>query len=224
MTEINPATTSTTSASAAATESAISTSAISEDFDTFLQLLTAQVRNQDPLAPMDSTQFVEQLATFSSLEQQVETNQTLESIAAMIGDLHSAAASEWLGEEVAVSSQFVAFDGEPVEFEINPAHSFDEAVLSVTDNQNNLIWQETLDAETQRHIWNGSVTDSSIPAPEGVYRFQIDLFTNGQATASTAPEIVSKVTALGNEDGQLKLGTDNFLTTDLDSVRKVSTE
>lgn len=56
----------------------------SEEFDTFLTLLTAQIKNQDPLAPLDSTQFVEQLATFSNLELQAEGNQTLESIARMI--------------------------------------------------------------------------------------------------------------------------------------------
>lgn len=56
----------------------------SEEFDTFLTLLTAQIRNQDPLAPLDSTQFVEQLATFSNLELQAEGNQTLESIARMM--------------------------------------------------------------------------------------------------------------------------------------------
>lgn len=58
--------------------------AASSDFDAFLSLLTAQVRHQDPLAPLDSTQFVEQLATFSSLEQQVTTNDHLETIAAML--------------------------------------------------------------------------------------------------------------------------------------------
>lgn len=55
-----------------------------EEFNTFLTLLTAQIRNQDPLAPLDSTQFVEQLATFSSLELQAEGNQVLENIANML--------------------------------------------------------------------------------------------------------------------------------------------
>ena len=61
-----------------------SQSDVSEQFDTFLQLLTAQIRNQDPLAPLDSTQFVEQLATFSNLELQAQGNNTLEDIAAML--------------------------------------------------------------------------------------------------------------------------------------------
>ncbi|WP_298915633.1 flagellar hook capping FlgD N-terminal domain-containing protein [uncultured Algimonas sp.] len=55
-----------------------------EDFDTFLNLLTAQIRNQDPLEPLDSTQFVEQLATFSGLELQAKSNTILEGIANLL--------------------------------------------------------------------------------------------------------------------------------------------
>jgi flagellar hook assembly protein FlgD len=54
------------------------------DFSTFLTLLTAQIKNQDPLAPLDSTQFVEQLATFSNLELQAKGNQSLERITALL--------------------------------------------------------------------------------------------------------------------------------------------
>ncbi len=50
------------------------------DFQTFLTLLTTQLRNQDPLKPMDSTQFVAQLASFSAVEQQVRTNEKLAEI------------------------------------------------------------------------------------------------------------------------------------------------
>ncbi len=221
MSEINPATS--TGSTATSSTPAVSPTAIGEDFDTFLQLLTAQIKNQDPLAPLDSTQFVEQLATFSSLEQQVETNNTLGSIASMIGDLHSALANEWLGQDVAVSSQHVAYEGEPVEFEVDPAFNYDQAVLTVTDSQNNVVWQETLDPEQQRHTWNGSVLNQSEPANSGVYEFQINLFANGQPIASTQAEIVSKITNLANENGQLKLGTNNYLTTDLNNVRKLET-
>lgn len=61
-----------------------------DEFNNFLQLLTAQIRNQDPLEPLDSTQFVEQLATFSSLEQQVQSNSRLDTIAATLSDLYAA--------------------------------------------------------------------------------------------------------------------------------------
>lgn len=55
-----------------------------EEFSTFLTLLTAQIRNQDPLAPLDSTQFVEQLATFTNLELQARGNAELENISALL--------------------------------------------------------------------------------------------------------------------------------------------
>lgn len=58
--------------------------AAAEEFSTFLTLLTAQIRNQDPLAPLDSTQFVEQLATFSQVEMQAKSNAHLENIATML--------------------------------------------------------------------------------------------------------------------------------------------
>lgn len=58
----------------------------SEELTQFLSLLTAQVRNQDPLEPLDSTAFVEQLATFSALEQQVQTNNHLADILAALSD------------------------------------------------------------------------------------------------------------------------------------------
>ncbi len=61
-----------------------------EEFNTFLRLLTAQIRNQDPLAPLDSTQFVEQLATFTNLEMQAKSNQTLEEIAFLLSQQNAA--------------------------------------------------------------------------------------------------------------------------------------
>lgn len=55
-----------------------------QEFSTFLTLLTAQIKNQDPLAPLDSTQFVQQLATFSNLELQAKGNKTLEVISSLL--------------------------------------------------------------------------------------------------------------------------------------------
>ena len=232
MTDINPAATAPTATtntataastgSASSSNSAVSAATIGEDFDTFLQLLTAQIRNQDPLAPMDSTQFVEQLATFSSLEQQVETNKTLESIASMIGDLHSALGNEWLGQDVAVRSQYIGYEGAPVQFEVDQSQSYDQAILTVTDSQNNVVWQDTLDPGQSRHTWDGNVLGQTTRAPNGIYSFQIDLYENGNAVATTQPDIITKVTALGTENGQLKFGTDSHLTTDLNNVRKVA--
>lgn len=222
MTEVNPAASTGAATTSASSSTAINTAGIGEEFNNFLQLLTAQIKNQDPLSPLDSTQFVEQLATFSSLEQQVKTNVSLEGIASMIGDLHAIVANDWLGQEVAVASKHVAYEGKPVEFEVNPSLAHDQAVLTVTDSQNNVVWQEVLDASSERHSWDGSITDQNAKAASGIYQFQLDLFKNGQPIAQTDAEFISKVTALGNEDGKLVLGTENYLTGDLATTRKIS--
>lgn len=70
------------------------------DFHTFLTLLTAQMRNQDPLKPMDSTEFVAQLASFSAVEQQIETNSKLGELLGVLSDSPTVNPTEWLGKEV----------------------------------------------------------------------------------------------------------------------------
>lgn len=222
MTEVNPAASTGATTTSASSSTAINTAGIGEEFNNFLQLLTAQIKNQDPLSPLDSTQFVEQLATFSSLEQQVKTNVSLEGIASMIGDLHAIVANDWLGQEVAVASKHVAYEGKPVEFEVNPSLAHDQAVLTVTDSQNNVVWQEALDASSERHSWDGTIANQNAKAASGIYQFQLDLFKDGQPIAQTDAEFISTVTALGNEDGKLVLGTENYLTGDLATTRKIS--
>jgi flagellar basal-body rod modification protein FlgD len=79
------ATSTTTGSQAVRTDTASATTPdVSEQFTQFLKLLTAQVQNQDPLTPLDSTQFVQQLATFSGLEQQVQTNAVLGEILSVL--------------------------------------------------------------------------------------------------------------------------------------------
>ncbi|MEM9355575.1 MAG: flagellar hook assembly protein FlgD [Pseudomonadota bacterium] len=67
----------TTSATAASTVNSTSQAA-TVDYDTFLRLLVAQIENQDPTNPMDSTEQVAQLATFSQVEQTIQTNAKLD--------------------------------------------------------------------------------------------------------------------------------------------------
>lgn len=75
--EINPV----TGANAAASTTAITSADKAKvDYDSFLQLLVAELNNQDPTQPMDSTKYVSQLATFSQVEQAVQTNQKLDTM------------------------------------------------------------------------------------------------------------------------------------------------
>lgn len=88
-----------------------SLSQLSEDYTQFLTLLTAQISNQDPLAPMDSTQFVSQLAQLTQVEQAVQANSNLEGLSAQISTLAMAAGPNMLGRSVTVPSNGVEMIG-----------------------------------------------------------------------------------------------------------------
>jgi flagellar basal-body rod modification protein FlgD len=79
---------------------------ISSDFETFLKMLTGQIKNQDPLKPMDSSEFATQLATFSSLEQQVLTNDRLKQISIILGSQGLTQHADWIGKKGLVDGPF----------------------------------------------------------------------------------------------------------------------
>ena len=220
MSDISPITNTATTASNTST-STIQQSDIGKEFNTFIELLTAQVRNQDPLAPLDSTQFVEQLATFSALEQQVRSNESLETISALISDLHTMAASDWLGENVTVESSWVPFAGETVEFDITPPEQADRAILTVRNTDGTVAWSESLDTSAERHSWTGQLSDGGFAANDSLYQVSIDYYQDDAFIGSAAPRLVTTVTDVATENGKLRLGTAMRLTAEADAVRLI---
>ena len=207
--------------SGVAKEPVVSPERFGEEFMSFIQLLTAQVRNQDPLSPMDSTQFVEQLATFSNLEQQVVGNKSLESIATMIGDLHSMLASEWLGQRVSVETSWVPYSGDPVDFEFDLPDGVDKAVLAVVDTDGEAVWSQDLDLSKDAHSWDGDTLTGQKPATDTLFEFGISLNQDGQYLGTVAPRIITEVTDVASENGTMRVGTSSRVSADMSAVRKV---
>src|SRR5690606_19156239 len=83
--------------SAPAQAAARASSVANGDFDTFLKMLTTQIANQDPLNPMEGSDFAVQLATFSGVEQQARTNQLIEALASRMGVSGLSQLSGWIG-------------------------------------------------------------------------------------------------------------------------------
>src|SRR5918992_1028717 len=77
--------------------------AIAENFDTFLQLLTTQLKNQNPLDPLDTNQFTQQLVQFTSVEQQLKTNEFLEAMMTASQNAGNAQAVSYVGKIVTAS-------------------------------------------------------------------------------------------------------------------------
>lgn len=195
-----------------------------EEFDNFLKLLTAQLRNQDPLSPLDSTQFVEQLATFSSLEQQVRGNASLESMASMIGDIHAMFASEWIGKSVTVESSWVPYSGQSVDFMVNAPDAADKAILNIKDSAGETIWTNALDLSDETHSWNGQTLSGVEAQTDQIFEFGIDLYSGTNFLGTAAPQVKTTVTNVANENGTMRVGTSSNLSASVDKVSKIDDE
>lgn len=101
----------------------------SGDFQTFLTMLTAQIQNQNPLEPIEASDFAAQLATFSGVEQQVQTNQLLSQLSNRMGLSELAS---WVGRDV-LSASPVRFDGDPIQLVPPEVEGANRAELVVTD-------------------------------------------------------------------------------------------
>ena len=192
-----------------------------DEFNSFLQLLTAQIRNQDPLAPLESTQFVEQLATFSTLEQQVQSNSSLEGIAQGINQLQTLIANQWLGEPVFVETPIVPFDNEALEFTFDADESVTRSVLTVHDSEDRIVWTETLPPGAETYEWAGE-TSSGLGATSGeTYRFGITHYNEDQFVSTSVPRFATTILAVSalTADNSVNLLTDLGIDTSLESIR-----
>ena len=142
------------------------------DFNTFLKLLTTQLRNQDPLNPQDGTEFVAQLAQFSAVEQQVRSNETLSSILSALGGTGPGLLTPWLGARVEAPSSLVYAEA-PLELKVDPAPEATSAALVVKTESGLTVARLPVDPQKATLTWNGE-TGGAAPAPAGVYRFTLE--------------------------------------------------
>ncbi len=156
---------------------------ISSDFQTFLKMLTTQARNQDPLNPMDSSDYAQQLATFSGVEQQVRTNSLLEALSSQFGTAGLAQFASWVGMEAKVTVP-VPFDGVPITLFPTPTDGADQAVLVTFDDAGHEVARSAAPVGTDPLTWAG--TDSSgQPLASGLYSFRLESYAAGQLIGTT---------------------------------------
>lgn len=182
--------------SAAGSQTAQQGTMISSDFETFLRLLTTQIRNQDPLNPMESTEFAQQLATFSGVEQQVRTNTLLQSLSDRLALSGMAQFAPWVGMEARVDGA-VMFSGAPLTLYPAPAAGADQAVLVVHDAQGREVQRSPAAVSTSPIDWAG--TDASgAPLPAGPYSFTIESYQGGQLIGTSAVQAYDTITEVRN--------------------------
>lgn len=157
------------------------------DYETFLRMMTVQIRNQDPLSPMNADDFAVQLATFSAVEQQTKTNDLLTQQIGMNAQNTMAQMAGWVGKEARIAAP-VHFDGmTPVTLSPNPALSADRAVLVVSDADGIEVSRIDMPVSSADYQWQG-LDGNGNPLPEGIYSLDMESYYNDQLLGSTAVE------------------------------------
>ena len=149
---------------------------LSDNYDTFLLLLTAQLQNQDPLAPMDSTQFTQQLVQFSQVEQQIRTNEQLEGLVGQYNAAAAGAALSYLGKDAIIEADETYLAGGEANWAYRLPANADSMTIKVKDAQGRVIYETTTAPRTGgEHLfsWDGTKSDGSTAA-DGVYQISIE--------------------------------------------------
>ncbi|MEO1040510.1 MAG: flagellar hook assembly protein FlgD [Pseudomonadota bacterium] len=173
MTELNPlGQTLPTLASASDTTGA--SNQLAENFDTFLTLLTEQLQNQDPLNPMEANEFVNQLVQFSSVEQQIGSNQALQSLLGLSSATARMGAVDYIGRIATASTDTAGLAGGRASWQYGLPREAESTQLLVFDQSGRLV--RTAEGETgagpHAFIWDG-LDDVGNPLPDGPYRLEV---------------------------------------------------
>jgi flagellar basal-body rod modification protein FlgD len=160
------------------------------DFETFLRMLTAQLRNQDPLNPMQSTDFAVQLATFAGVEQQAMTNKLLTQMAGQSGAGLAGAAS-FIGKEARTTAP-VWFGNVPLTLDIAPDRMADSVQLIAHDARGREVGREEIGPGTGQIEWYGrDAFDEKLP--DGQYSFTIESYSNGTRVATSKVGVYARI-------------------------------
>lgn len=178
-------------------------SGLATDFKTFLKMLTAQARYQDPMEPIDSTQYASQLAQFSMVEQQVKTNDALALMFGQMSNSNMAALASWVGMEVRAGTP-AYFDGTPIAVSPNPAAVADRVELVVLDETGMEVQRTVIPVSSEPIEWAG-VDDDGDPFPEGSYSFTVESYQGEDLILSELAETYGKVTEAQMRGGQVTL-------------------
>jgi len=169
---------------------------IASNFTTFLQMLTTQLKNQDPLSPMDTNQFTQQLVMFAQVEQQMKSNTQLSTLIALQATAQSTAALSYVGATVVVDGSSAQLANGSATWNLNvdkPA----TATMTITDATGQTVYtsQMAVTPGVQDFVWNG-MSNTGKQLPDGTYKLTISAVDASNNPTSVATEVQGKVEAV----------------------------
>jgi flagellar basal-body rod modification protein FlgD len=146
----------------------------SKNFDSFLLLLTQQLKNQDPLSPMDATQFTTQLVQFSSVEQQIKQNKSLESLVAMQANLQTTNAVNFIGKTIEAGGRSVLLQDGSGSVSYALASAAKDVTIEIRNSSGEVVRKlaGATGAGAHTATWDGR-SDGGQRLPDGTYSFTV---------------------------------------------------
>jgi flagellar basal-body rod modification protein FlgD len=192
-----------TTANASQSTNTTAKRALTSDFETFLNMLTAQARNQDPLEPLDGAEYAAQLAQFSMVEQQVKTNDTLALLMTQMGNSDIAELSSWVGRDVRAMAP-AHYSGDPITVTPDFAANADRAELVVRDSSGTIVERQAVDLSETQIDWTGLDSDSTA-RPTGLYSFSVESYAEDTLLQDQSAATYNNIVEAQIQNGQITL-------------------
>ena len=180
---------------AAGSNAATSQTRLAGDYNSFLQLLTTQLKNQDPLAPLDATQFVSQLSQFAMVEQAVQTNKNLESLLQSSRNAVMSADIALIGRQVEVPGKALDLGSSgQAGFTYKLGKDAETAAVNIRDADGNLVRTLSLNPKAGEYsvTWDGK-DDAGNPVATGDYKLDYAVFDKDGKPQSVTSFVAARV-------------------------------
>jgi flagellar basal-body rod modification protein FlgD len=177
--------------------------------DRFLKLLVTQMKNQDPLNPMDNAQVTSQMAQLSTVTGIEKLNATLQSMSTAFTSSQSLQAAAMIGHGVMTAGSSLTLAGGAAFGGVELQQPVDSLVVTISDKAGNKLHSENLGPQQAGVVpfqWDGS-TDSGVAAADGAYTFKVEAAQGGNKVSATTLSVglVDSV-SLGSQGVMLNLG------------------
>lgn len=217
MTTIAPVTTTT---GASSVSNALDKTEIASNFTTFLQLLTTQLKNQNPLDPLDTNQFTQQLVEFAQVEQQMKSNDQLTSLVALEKSAQTTTALAYVGATVVVDGSTAQMTGGTANWSLNVTKP-STASITISDftGQNAFTGTVAVNPGTQTFTWNGRGNDGRL-WPDGSYTLTATAVDANKQSVAISTEVQAVVDSvdLTQDQPQLSINGQNYT---LDKIKRI---
>ncbi len=196
-------------------------SRLEDDLNRFLNLLVTQLKNQDPLDPLDANEFTSQLVQFASVEQQIYSNANLEKLVNLQQTSQTAFMVDYIGKTVETLGDQVMLQDGMAEFNYILDNNAATVQVSIMDSAGRAVFTTEGATTAGKHnlLWDG-IDKNGAQLADGAYRVVIAAKDREGALLDVEQTTVGRVVGAGNDDGEPYLFVGEILTP-LDQVISV---